>query len=230
MCYNGAMKKIAQGKQVATKQKPVTKRKGVPTNGQITKIDAVKGIKSVIKSGKRAHSLSECALSDVPKNKGGRPRRFKTVAELQEKIDAYFESCWADRRIEKTDKDGIVTVSFERYRIMPYTVMGLVLALGFNSRTSFNDYKAAPEYMAAIKNARTRIELSVEALMLEGKNPAGPIFWLKNNAEEKYRDKYDHEVGLDARALEAILAAMPPDYAAAVREHLHKLATEGGKK
>ena len=124
---------------------------------------------------------------------GGRPPFYKSLPELQEKIDAYFESCWVDKVIETITKDGTCTMSTVRYQQRPYTVMGLVLGLGFTTRQALANYAAKPEFMDAIKGARSKIEMNVEELMLEGKNAAGPIFWLKNNAEEKYRDKTETE-------------------------------------
>ena len=154
------------------------------------------------------------------KHPGGRPPKYKTVKELQAKIDKYFKSCWVEKKVEVTDKAGKVTVTKERHQNRPYTIMGLILALGFTCRQSFKEYKAKPEFTDAIKAARSIIEMNVEEYLVEGKNAAGPIFWLKNNAEEKYRDKHETEVGLDAATIELILAALPPAYAAEVREHL----------
>lgn len=127
------------------------------------------------------------------KHPGGRPPAYKTLRELQEKIEEYFDSCWIDKVVEVTDKEGNVTATNSRYQDRPYTVMGLILALGFNSRQSFSNYKNKPEFMDAIKKARSKIEMNIEEYLIGGKNAAGPIFWLKNNAEEKYRDKQEHE-------------------------------------
>ena len=130
------------------------------------------------------------------KLKTGRPALFKNVRELQEKIDEYFESCWIDKVVEVTDKEGNVTATNSRYQARPYTVMGLVLALGFNSRKSLSDYKAKPEFINAIKRARSKIEMNVEEAL---------IFWLKNNAEEKYRDKTELEhTGKDGESLPGV--------------------------
>ena len=129
------------------------------------------------------------------------PPLFKTVQELQEKIDEYFDSCWVDKIIEQQDKDGNITTTNVKYQNRPYTVMGLVLGLGFNTRKSFMDYKAKPEFVNALNKARTKIEMNVEEHLFE-KNAAGAIFWLKNNAEEKYQDKQQHELtGKEGRPL-----------------------------
>jgi hypothetical protein len=128
------------------------------------------------------------------KHPGGRPAFYTTKEQLQLKIDEYFDSCWTDKVTEVTDKNGNCTMSTVRYQNRPYTVMGLVLSLGFSSRKALHDYKGKEEFSNAIKAARTKIEMYVEELMLEGRNAAGPIFWLKNNAEEKYKDKQEVDV------------------------------------
>jgi len=53
------------------------------------------------------------------KDLGGRPPKFETEEELQNKINAYFEKCEADNE--------------------PLTVSGIALFLGFESRQSLYD-------------------------------------------------------------------------------------------
>lgn len=118
------------------------------------------------------------------KHAGGRPPKYKTPNELQERIDAYFNSCWVDKVTEVTDKEGKCTMSTVRYQDRPYTVAGLALGLGFNSRTSLLDYDAKPEFLNIIKKAKLQIETCWEE-GLAGKSPTGNIFWLKNHAGYK---------------------------------------------
>ena len=92
----------------------------------------------------------------------GRPLKFKTVAELEKAIDAFFE---------------------ERYeKAVPPTVSGLALYLGFEDRRSLYDYKEKPEFSHTIKKAITRIEDYAERTILKNEGSStGAIFWLKNH-------------------------------------------------
>ncbi|TSA45995.1 MAG: hypothetical protein D4R56_04670 [Deltaproteobacteria bacterium] len=127
-----------------------------------------------------------------PKHAGGRPPKYRTPEELQERIDSYFDSCWVDKVTETTTKDGTCTMSTVRYQDRPYTMMGLAIALGFNTRKSLCDYADKPEFVNTIKKARAIVEMNVEELLLEGKNAAGPIFWMKNNSDYRDRQELEH--------------------------------------
>lgn len=130
-------------------------------------------------------------MAENKKHPGGRPPKYKNPQDLQEKIKEYFDSCWIDKIIEVTDKDGKVTATNSRYQDRPYTVAGLAEFLGFATRQSLLDYDAKPEFLDIIKKAKLKIEMNIEELLVAGKNAAGPIFWLKNHAH--YRDKQEVE-------------------------------------
>lgn len=102
--------------------------------------------------------------------KGGRPLKFKTVEELSEKIDAYFDKC---------EIDGA-----------PLTVMGLCVALECDRETLLR-YGKKEEFYGTIKNAKNKIAAAMEIYALGAKNPAGPIFLLKANYN--YSDKLEIE-------------------------------------
>lgn len=59
------------------------------------------------------------------------------------------------------------------------TISGLAYYLGFESRQSFYDYEERPEFSYTIKRCRLFMESWYES-RLQGNNPAGSIFWLKN--------------------------------------------------
>src|SRR5687768_776712 len=108
---------------------------------------------------------------------GGRPLTFKTVKELQDKIDEYFE--WCDSRVKavfdvKTNKEYVITNQ------SPYTMSGLANRLGIDRRTLV-DYAHKDEFFPAIRAARERVHEDVETRMMETKNEKGAIFNLKNN-------------------------------------------------
>ena len=92
----------------------------------------------------------------MEENKVGRPLKFKTVKELQDKIDAYFED---------TPKEE-------------WTITGLALALDTYRQTLLN-YEEKDEFMDTIKKAKQRVENSYE-LDLKKSGRSGTIFALKN--------------------------------------------------
>ncbi len=63
---------------------------------------------------------------------------YETAEEMQEAIDRYFQDCDKGKPREiVTKRGGVVTVNEPQ----PYTVEGMVHALGFKSRQSLVDYK-----------------------------------------------------------------------------------------
>lgn len=107
------------------------------------------------------------------KNKGGRPLKFKTPEELQEKIDAYYE--WA-----KENKKHI-------------TITGLAWFLDTNRQTLIRyededsellksvDDDVKVKFRDTIKRAKARIEMEYEETLYNKNSAVGGIFVLKNN-------------------------------------------------
>jgi len=106
---------------------------------------------------------------------GGRPPFYKTPKQMQEAIDAYFDNL-GDR---------------------PPTVTGLVLALGFDHRSSLDYYLAEkPEFSGTIKAAKSRIEEFLEQTLYRQASVTGIIFNLKNNFGWKDEQKVEHSGGV----------------------------------
>ena len=94
------------------------------------------------------------------KHAGGRPPKYNTVEEMQEKIDDYFKQCdYSDR---------------------PYTITGLALALDMDRRTLLN-YGEKEEFFPTIKKAMLRVENYLEERLIRDTSCTGIIFNLKNN-------------------------------------------------
>lgn len=126
------------------------------------------------------------------KRQAGRPCKFKEIQEVKNKIAEYFDSCWIDKVVEVMAKDGTCTTTNSRYQDRPYTVAGLALALDV-CRDTLCEYEKNSVFSDAIKKAKLKIKMNVEERLLDGKNPAGSIFWLKNNDSEYYKDKQEIE-------------------------------------
>jgi len=92
---------------------------------------------------------------------------FETPEELQKRVTEYFDSFLPGQSRE-----------CQRFETHP-TITGLCLFLGFESRQSFYDYEKREGFSYTIKRSRLTVENFYEHLLTD-KNPAGPIFALKN--------------------------------------------------
>ena len=99
----------------------------------------------------------------------GRPRACKSVEEVEEKINAYFNYC------EEKEK--------------PYTMSGLAYYLGIDRKTLLN-YSKNEEYFHTIKKARDKVQMQLEECLYRLGNNSGVIFNLKNNFD--WKDKIEH--------------------------------------
>lgn len=120
------------------------------------------------------------------KNVGGRPLKFKTVQELQRKIESYFKSCWTIKLdmfgnpIYLKDKKGKKTNHAVMVQNKPYTITGLAVALD-TDRATLMRYEAKDRFYNTIKKAKEVCHAFAEEFLYSGKAPAGAIFGLKNN-------------------------------------------------
>lgn len=101
--------------------------------------------------------------------KVGRPKAFKSVEEVEKKINAYFNYC------EEKEK--------------PYTMSGLAYYLGIDRKTLLN-YSKNEEYFHTIKKARDKVQMQLEECLYRLGNNSGVIFNLKNNFD--WKDKIEH--------------------------------------
>jgi len=143
-------------------------------------------------------------------NLGGRPLKFKSVKELQTKIDGYFNSCFAPkiikvvndsgrgkpmRELKQSDyelvpeKDENGNLVYEQ--VKPFTITGLALFLNTSRQTLIN-YEKKDKFFDTIKKAKDKCEEYVEDYLFTGKNVAGAIFNLKNNYEWEERQTIQH--------------------------------------
>lgn len=98
---------------------------------------------------------------------GGRPLKFTTAEEVRPSIEDYFA----------------YTPQNE------WTITGLALAAGFNTRQGLLEYADRAEFGDVIKDARLLVEHSYE-MSLRARGSAGDIFGLKNF---NWRDKTETE-------------------------------------
>lgn len=113
----------------------------------------------------------------------GRPPKYKTKEEIQQKIDTYFKECEGVPLMidgePVLDKFGDAVIIGKR----PLTITGLALALGFNSRQSLLNYQDKPEFMDTITRAKAKVEQYAEERLFDKDGANGAKFSLANNFE-----------------------------------------------
>ena len=96
----------------------------------------------------------------------GRPPKYKSKEELEERIEKYFESCKGE---VLKDEDGSPVLDKYGQPVIidrrPPTITGLALALGFASRQALLNYQAKKQFNDTITRAKLRCEV---ALLAEG--------------------------------------------------------------
>lgn len=126
------------------------------------------------------------------KHAGGRPPFYKTVEEMQAKIDEYFINSKGEYL---KDSDGNIVV-VKGYPVIiddyPLTVTGLALALGFLSRQALLNYQEKTEFHDAITRAKLVIEDYANKRLYDKDGVQGAKFTLTNNFEG-YKEKQDIE-------------------------------------
>lgn len=119
----------------------------------------------------------------MPKNKGGRPPKYKNKEEIEGLIEQYFKDC---EGIPFTNDDGTPMMTDKGYIIYrkqphPPTVTGLALALGFSSRLSLLNYQGKAEFVNTITRAKSYIEEYAERRLFDRDGVNGAKFSLINN-------------------------------------------------
>lgn len=125
----------------------------------------------------------------------GRPPKYKTPQEMQEKIDQYFKGCEGTPLLDAEGR--AVLDKYDRPIILgerPPTMSGLALALGFLNRKSLMLYQGKSAFVDTIARAKARVEEYAEARLFDKDGANGAKFALANNFEgwaEKQEVKAD---------------------------------------
>ena len=116
------------------------------------------------------------------KSRAGRPPKYRTVEELQAKIDAYFTACEGTPLLD--DEGKAVTDKYGEPVLVgahPPTVTGLALALGFTGRQALLNYQARRGFVDTITRAKARCEAYAEERLFDRNGANGAQFSLKCN-------------------------------------------------
>lgn len=162
-------------------------------------------------------------------NVGGKPPKYKSKEEIQEKIEQYFEDCKGE---PLRDADGNPMLDKWQNPIMvgqkPPTITGLALALGFASRQALLNYQGKKEFNDTIMRAKSRVEEYAESRLFDRDGSNGAQFSLRNNfkgwneTEEKRLENEREKLALEKRKVESQLADNNEDKFA---ERLKDMAT-----
>lgn len=119
----------------------------------------------------------------MPEKKAvGRPPRYKSKEDIEEKIERYFKSCGGEIL---TDKEGMPVLDKYgqpvRINQHPPTVTGLALALGFTNRQALLNYQSKREFVDTITRAKSKVEEYAEERLFDKDGSGGAQFSLRNN-------------------------------------------------
>ena len=124
----------------------------------------------------------------------GRPPKYKSKEEIEEKIEQYFKDCEGHAL---TDNEGNTVYNKWGYPVIvdrkPPTVTGLALALGFSTRLILLNYQGKKEFMNTITRAKSRVEQYAEERLFDKDGTSGAQFSLRNNFKGWDADKKEEE-------------------------------------
>lgn len=115
------------------------------------------------------------------KNPVGAPPKYKSVEEMQVKIDQYFKDCEGEML---KDENGPVLDKYGNEIYLhrhPPTVTGLALALGFTSRRALLNYEGKKDFVHTVIRAKSRCEQYAEERLFDRDGTSGAQFSLRAN-------------------------------------------------
>ncbi len=132
-------------------------------------------------------------------NKVGRPPKYNTPEEMQRIIDLYYLACRCHQADDATMLEDLPTEDLliinDIVDVVP-TISGLAYTLGMSTE-AFRNYEQKDEFLATVKKAKQRVEMSLEQ-RLAGNAVTGSIFSLKNNFGWKDKTETDlNLIGID---------------------------------
>lgn len=113
----------------------------------------------------------------------GRPTKYKTKEEIEEKIEEYFRECEGEPMLDGEEKQMVNKYGYPCYikEPKPPTVTGLALALGFTNRLDLLRYQGKKEFCDTITRAKSRVEEYAERRLFDRDGSNGAQFSLRNN-------------------------------------------------
>lgn len=115
-------------------------------------------------------------VKDVP-----RAAKYRSVKQLEEAIEAYFESCRGEIVCDSAGNPILYKGRPVRDGAHPPTVTGLAYALGLKSRQALLNYQGRKMFHDTITRAKMRIETYTEERLFDQGGVNGAKFSLTNN-------------------------------------------------
>lgn len=133
----------------------------------------------------------------MEKNKGGRPKKYKNVSQMEEDIQKYFESCFQEDLKYNSNKDCYepkkdYNGNIIKYQSKPFTITGLANALGMTRETLLK-YEKNDKFSDTIKRAKQIVEQYVEERLFDRDGVNGAKFNLINNFKN-WSDKQENDI------------------------------------
>ncbi|NBH15603.1 hypothetical protein D3Z36_15935 [Lachnospiraceae bacterium] len=113
----------------------------------------------------------------------GRPPKYTSVEEIEDKIEQYFSSCEGEPLLDDKGKRVVNKFGYPCWEEAPKppTITGLALALGFASRQALLNYQGKKEFNDTITRAKSRVEEYAESRLFDRDGSNGAQFSLRNN-------------------------------------------------
>lgn len=108
-------------------------------------------------------------------------RKYKSVKQLEDAIEAYFESCKGEIVRDKDGNPMLYKGRPVRDGAHPPTVTGLAYALGLKSRQALLNYQGRKMFHDTVTRAKMRIETYTEERLFDQGGVNGAKFSLMNN-------------------------------------------------
>lgn len=110
-----------------------------------------------------------------------RERKYKSVKQMEEAIEAYFEECKGEILTKENGDPMLYKGKPVRAGAHPPTVTGLAYHLGLKSRQALLNYQGRKMFHDAITRAKMRIEAYTEERLFDQSGVNGAKFSLQNN-------------------------------------------------
>lgn len=155
-------------------------------------------------------------VASHPYSSVGKPRYIKSIQEMQDLCDQYFEWIKGEKELRKVkvpaaNRKGYVECEEEIWKREPEppTITGLALFLGFTGRQGLQTYiDEGGEFLVTIKRAKARVANGYERNLHGGKS-IGSMFALKNIDQWKDSTEIVNEAG--ENAIKGWNYVTPPD-------------------
>lgn len=119
----------------------------------------------------------------MEKRKRGRPAFYATPADLQRKVDEYFDDCAGELIVGNDGAPVLDRQGKPQYRGRhPPTMTGLAVYCGFTNRSLFaRQKKRGHGFAAVVEQARLRVEQYAEMRLYDSDGYRGAVFTLQVN-------------------------------------------------